>query len=457
MIKMKTREASINYGKTKKRNLEQKQDEIEKSIKILEEQIANTHANDSQKLWPELEKKRFELEAIIEYQTKGAILRSKSQWYNEGEKNSKYFLNLEKRHCRQNTITQLKINDMDVIQSDKEILHECENFYKNLYSSKMQLNNSSKDFFPQARQVLSNENLYFCEGPLKSKECLEALKSMASEKSPGTDGLPSEFYKVFWEEIEESLTSALNFSFEIGQLPISQRRGIIKLIPKKDADPNLIKNWRPLTLLNCDYKIASKAIANRIKTVLPELISDDQSGFIKNRCISDNIRTLDSVIQYTANKNIPGLLLFLDFEKAFDTLEWSFIEKSLQHFGFGPSLSKWVRLFYCKTESCILNNGWTSNFFELSRGVRQGCPLSPYLFILSVEILAEAIRNKREITGIKIQDTEFKLSQYADDTTLSLDGSEESFKASLTLIEAFGKMSGLKQGGLEALPIMHCE
>jgi len=219
------------------------------------------------------------------------------------------------------------------------------------------------------------------------------------------------------------------------------RRGIIKLIPKKDADPNLIKNWSPLTLLNCDYKIASKAIANRIKTVLPLLISDDQSGFIKNRCISDNIRTLDSVIQYTANKNIPGLLLFLDFGKALDTLHWSFIEKSLQHFGFGPSLSKWVRLFYCKTGSCILNNGWTSNFFELSRGVRRGCPLSPYLYILSVEILAEAIRNKREITGIKIQDTEFKLSQYADDTTFTLDGSEESFKTSLTLIEA-----GLKAG-----------
>ena len=163
------------------------------------------------------------------------------------------------------------------------------------------------------------------------------------------------------------LTSVLNFSFEIGQLPIPQKCGIIKLIPRKDADPNLIKNWRPLTPLNCDYKIVSKAIANRIKTVLPELISDDQSGFIKNRCISDNIRMLDSVIQYTANKNIPGLLLFLDFEKAFDTLEWSFIEKSLQHFGFGPSPSKWVRLFYCKTESLNLNNGWTSNFFELTR------------------------------------------------------------------------------------------
>ena len=99
------------------------------------------------------------------------------------------------------------------------------------------------------KQVLSNENLYFCEGPLRSKECLEALKSMASEKSPGTDGLPSEFYKVFWEEIGESLTSTLNFSFEVGQLPISQRRGIIKIIPK-DAGPKklaTINAINPLT------------------------------------------------------------------------------------------------------------------------------------------------------------------------------------------------------------------
>ena len=156
---------------------------------------------------------------------------------------------------------------------------------------------------------------------------------MASEKTPGSDGLPCEFYKVFWNDLAEILLNALNFSFETGQLSISQRRGIVKLIPKKDAELSLIKNWRPLTLLNCDYKIASKAIASRIKTFLPKLISDDQTGFLKGRCISENIRLLDIVIKYTEGRKIPGLLLFIDFEKAFDTLleivnvSYSFLEQ----------------------------------------------------------------------------------------------------------------------------------
>ena len=121
----------------------------------------------------------------------------------------------------------------------------------------------------------------------------------------------------------------------------------------------LIKNWRPLTLLNCDYKIASKAIASRIKTFLPKLISDDQTGFLKGRCISENIRLLDSVIKYAEGRNILGLLLFIDFEKAFDTLAWPCISKTLQHFGFGPSLLNWIELFYCNI--AILKAGpWKS-------------------------------------------------------------------------------------------------
>ena len=180
---------------------------------------------------------------------------------------------------------------------------------------------------------------------------------------------------------------------------------------------------------------------------------------MRGRFIGENIRLIDSVINCTAVKKIPRLLLFLDFEKAFDTLEWSFIQKNTSiSFGFGPSIVQWFKTFYNNTESCILNNGWASNFFLVHRGVRQGCPLSPYLFILSAEILAKAIRKCADIRGLLVKDTEIKLSQYADDTTLILDGSEKSLSEGLKILQSFEKVSGLRLNSkkTEALWIGSC-
>ena len=205
------------------------------------------------------------------------------------------------------------------------------------------------------------------------------------------------------------LINALNYAHNAGSRSVTQRRGIIiKLIPKKDSDLHFIKSWCPITLLNCAYKIATKAISNRIKTVIPKLINHDQTGFLKGRFIGENIRLIDSIINYTSQQNIPGLLLFIDLEKAFDSLKWSFVNRSLKYFGFGPSLINWVRTFYNNIESSILNNGWSSNFFKLQRGVRQGCPLLSYLFIPSVEILGKAIRANDSIKGISANSTEIK-------------------------------------------------
>jgi len=159
-----------------------------------------------------------------------------------------------------------------------------------------------------------------CKGLLTKQECAEALKNMDPEKTPGTDGFPAEFYKLFWTDISTPLLSALNFAFNNGCMSITQRRSILKLIPKKDAELYFIKNWRPLSLLNTDYKIAEKAIANRTKLVLlrPNIINNDQTGFLKGRFLGENVRLIDSVVRYAAGKNIPGLLLFIDFEKALE-------------------------------------------------------------------------------------------------------------------------------------------
>ena len=266
---------------------------------------------------------------------------------------------------------------------------------------------------------------------------------MECNTTPGSDGLPADFYKVFWNDIAEYFLKLISYAYQMGQMSITQRRGIVKLIPKKDAEPYFIKNWRPISLLNCDYKIVAKAIANRLKQVLPKLIDNDQTGFLKGRSIAENIRLIDGIIKYTAEKSIPGLL-FLDFEKAFDTVEWPFLQNTFRHYNFVPEAINWIQLFYHNIESCILNNGWSRNFFKLEKGVRQGCPLSPYLFILCVEVFAEAVRRNKSIKGITIDEQEINISQYADDTTLILDGSRVSFTNSLQLLDLFGKFSGLR-------------
>ena len=131
------------------------------------------------------------------------------------------------------------------------------------------------------------------------------------------------------------------------------------------------------------------------------------------------------------------------FKKAFDTIEWKFIQRTITLFNFGESIQRWVSTFYTNTQSAVLNNSFSTNYFALSRGVRQGCPLSSYLFILAVELLACKIRQDKEIQGINIFQREFKISQFADDTTL-LNKNSNSVRRAITVLDNFGDISGLR-------------
>ena len=448
-MKMKIRAKSLEYAKSKKRKDNFEEQLLESDIRSLSERLEQKDLSDGERMiiLNQIEVKTVRRDKICQHKTRGSIIRSKTRWYNEGEKNTKYFLGLEKRHHNNKTIKILRLADGSLISTDCEILEEAQRFYRSLYSSCIasQVNEYDDLFFSAGENIkVAEHEQGECEGPLTESECFASLKTMTSNKSPGSDGLPVEFYKVFWKDISQYLLKALNVSYAKGCLSVTQRRGLISLIPKKNKDAKLLKNWRPITLLNCDYKIASKAVANRLKKFLPTLINHDQTGFQKNRFIGENIRLIDSIINYAKEKNVPGLLLFVDFEKAFDSLEWNFIEKTLAHFNFGPSLRAWIRLFYTDITSCVQNNGWSSDFFSLNRGVRQGCPLSPYLFLLCAEVLGNTVRNDKQIKGIKVMNSECKISQYADDTTMILDGSKASFLRSIFLLDSFALVSGLR-------------
>ena len=167
-----------------------------------------------------------------------------------------------------------------------------------------------------------------------------------NNKSPGCDRLTTEFYRAFWNIISTYTVNSFNYAFNAGNLSISQRQGIISVIPKKKKDTQYLKNWRPVTLLNVDYKIATKTIALRIEKALPHLINPSQTGYVKGGLLGESIRLILDIMEYTKHKDIPGVAVFLDFEKAFDSVEWNYIQKRLEATNFGPHLRQWIYVFY---------------------------------------------------------------------------------------------------------------
>ena len=237
--------------------------------------------------------------------------------------------------------------------------------------------------------------------------------------------------------------NSLSNAQKAGDYQLNKKRGILKLIPKKDKNPCFLQNWRPISLLNTDYKLIAHILANRLQHVLPEIVSQNQNGYLRERYIGYNIRTIIDIIDNATLNNQPCLIAFLDFEKAFDRIDWKFIKKSLTFFNFGKNFKNWIKIMYNDVSSCTLNNGYSSTFFPIKRGVRQGCPLSALLFILCVELLSIHIEYNNNIKGVSINQNEQKLTQLADDTTLFLKD-VSSLRYALEALDNFQKISGLK-------------
>ena len=433
----------ITYASKKKKKQQAREKllitEIERDTPHIHEHISNLE-------WMRVfNDKERELEELREYKLKGSLIRARWQQLAEGEKPSKFFLNLENRNFVSKHIRELKVGNHNITKPT-EILNNMKTFYETLYKEKNTINNDFINYkhITDKLPKLNREEQESIEREINIEDLKHIVYKSKNNKSPGPDGFSNEFYKSFWDQIQILLLQLMNHYREKGELNKRQISGIITCIPKGGKIRNDLKNWRPITLLNSIYKFYSGILAERIKNLLPKLIHVDQKGFINGRFIGENTRLTYDIINECESKKMKGLIILIDFEKAFDSISWEFILNSLKIFNFGENIISWVKSLQINSNSKILQNGYLSDEIALGRGCRQGDPISPYLFVLAAEFLAESIRSNNNIKGINIQNKEHKLSQYADDTTLFLKLEEKSMRSCMDTLLEFEQMSGLK-------------
>jgi hypothetical protein len=348
----------ISFASAKKRNNAEIEKSLEQKISELDNKIKSDPTTFRNNLHT-LEQLNLELENMRNERARGSIIRSRARWHELGEKPTSYFCNLENSHHINKTILELKRDDGSLVTDRREILQTQKLFYENLYTCKNE-NVDDTSFFEKLNREdiprLSDDEKNNIEGPITYDELLRALKRSKNDKSPGLDGFSSEFFKFFWIDIGHFLLRSINFAYENNTMSVTQKQGVITCIPKPGKPRNLLQNWRPISLLNLSYKLMSSCIADRLKSVLDNIIHDDQKGFMSGRFIGENIRLLNDIIFESQKQNKAGMLLLIDFEKAFDTVSWEYINKILDSFNFGDSIQECIQLFQRDTESCIIQN-----------------------------------------------------------------------------------------------------
>ena len=279
---------------------------------------------------------------------------------------------------------------------------------------------------------------------ITTEELTNYLKKTKNNVSPGSSGFTNEFFKYFWIDLKFFITKAINFGYEMGMLSVTQRLGIITLIPKGDKDKTLLKNWRPLTLLNSLYKLISGCLAERMKPHLDSIVNGDQKGFVSGRYIGEAIRSTYDIMQWAINNNKTGVLLLIDFEKAYDSLSFSYIKKCLKFFNFGEIMINWVDILLHNFSAVINHCGNISQKLNIGRGARQGDPIASYIFIICIEILAHKLRSDINIKGFQMDNLIHTLELYADDCSIFLEAKDENLRNALKILDSFFMLSGLK-------------
>ena len=381
------------------------------------------------------------LQAHHQRQAELQALRAGVAWQQYGEQSTFYFYHLANRRAKATAICDLKCGPAgeSMPLTDLTSVHLARQHLSAAFSSDsptgLFLERSTDpvaqhDLLATVTSRLLPEDRLHCEGPaghpISVQDLSDALSAMPNGKRPGSDGLPYEFYSEFWSVLASPLCDVFQEAFAGGDqasLPESMCMGLIVLLYKDNGDRAEVSNYRPITLLNADYKLIARALASRFGPRLNSVIDPTQTAFLPGRWIADNVLCHLEEIDFLQESQQSGCIVFLDFAKAYDRLSRPWVEECMQVLGFGPQAVRCVHLLQSNTRSAVLFNGWRSDSFSVRSGLPQGSPLSPLLYVIAAQPLASALRAQAAsglFECIRLPDgTPAPPShQHADDTTL---------------------------------------
>uniref|UniRef100_A0A8C6XJK4 Reverse transcriptase domain-containing protein n=1 Tax=Naja naja TaxID=35670 RepID=A0A8C6XJK4_NAJNA len=372
--------------------------------------------------------------------------KNAKQNYFEDANKPRRWLTYKLRKERESRRISHLIDEGHVCYGSEEKKRIIQDYYGKLYYQDNIQEEKIKQYLQNAKLPQIPKDIeIMLEGNITMMELTETLKKQNTGKVPGPDGLPVEFYKTFQEVLNLQLLEVMNEIMSKKRIPKTWSEAYITLILKEDTDPQQVKNYRPISLLNSDYKIFASILAERLKRYLNNFIHADQNGFLPKRQIKHNMRIiLDTLEYYEVHPEKQMALMFLDAQKAFDNVSWHFMLLQLAQMGFGKKFIQAIETIYHKQTAKVMINGELTESIDIRKGTRQGCPLSPLLFVLTLEVLNRNIREDKEIKGMKIKKEEYKLQAFADDLVFILEDPLETAPKLIERIEEYGKVAGMK-------------
>ena len=454
------------YAKTMLRTIVWEITGREKKITLSEEEALIQQVNllksnkvnliEKGKLTPEMEtiidgclnELNISLHSIWEDKSRKLALKAKVKWFDEGEKSNKYFLNIIKKRQSETHLNRLE-EGYKVATGQKELETLVTGFYANLYDSKDNLSTNYENFYPTGLTKLNEVDRSGLDQPLTLEELHKTVKT-CSDSAPGPDGIGYRFYEMFWDCLGPLSLKSWEYSKAIGILPESQRRSTITLLPKEGKDLSQIGNWRPITLTNCDLKIYTKAIANRVSKVLDKIIIPTQTAYIPGRVVHDNLRMFEFYNNYCKKNNVDAILTSLDAKKAFDSVDHNYMFNTLHFYGFSEEFIDTVKLLYRDIEADILVNGHRTVLIKIRRCVKQGDAFSCALFIICIDPLLRNIELNTNIAAIEVQTplsnvkVKNKTGAFADDVGTVTKNDTRSLNEIFKEYQKFSDLSGIE-------------